>query len=213
MAHQKKPRRYNWGSIVALFLAALVFGKNACHADEIPREAQKYRRDLVRNAHLVWGLNAPVATFAAQIHQESRWQPDARSPFANGLAQFTPATADWIGDVDAELAEPQPFNPAWALRALVRYDKLLYDRAGGATACDSMWMALWAYNGGEGWVRRDKTLARQRGANVHLATEVEPFNAGRNAAAFKENRGYPHVILYRWQPLYLRAGWGWGLCS
>lgn len=32
---------------------------------------EQYRRDLTRSARLVWGLDAPVATVAAQIHQES----------------------------------------------------------------------------------------------------------------------------------------------
>lgn len=32
---------------------------------------EQYRRDLTRSARLVWGLDAPVATMAAQIHQES----------------------------------------------------------------------------------------------------------------------------------------------
>ena len=204
-------KAHAWVSIaIATIIGMAAVG--SCHADEIPREAQKYRRDLVRNARLVWGMEAPVSAFAAQIHQESRWRPDARSPFASGLAQFTPATADWIGDVDADLADAQPLNPAWALRALVRYNKMLYDRAGGATPCDSAWMMLWAYNGGETWVRRDKMLAQQHGADVRVAKDVEPFNAGRSSSSIQENRSYPRLILLRWQPLYIQAGWGLGVC-
>lgn len=65
--------------------------------DRIPTAAEQYRRTLVRSAHAEWGLSAPIATFAAQVHQESRWRADARSPVgAQGLAQFMPGTAEWI---------------------------------------------------------------------------------------------------------------------
>jgi soluble lytic murein transglycosylase-like protein len=88
-------------------------GSAACAAAaaEIPRAAAQYQRALTANVRLVWGLDAPVATFAGQVHQESGWKPDARSPYAGGLAQFTPATAEWIGGVFPDLAERQPFNP------------------------------------------------------------------------------------------------------
>ncbi|WP_163769991.1 transglycosylase SLT domain-containing protein, partial [Proteus mirabilis] len=76
--------------------------------------------DVIRNARLEWGLSAPVADFAAQLHQESGWRPDAISPAgAQGLAQFMPATADWISQLIPMLSSREPFNPAWAIRALV----------------------------------------------------------------------------------------------
>ncbi|HBP0975427.1 TPA: lytic transglycosylase domain-containing protein, partial [Pseudomonas aeruginosa] len=36
--------------------------------DRIPTAAEQYRRTLVRSAHAEWGLSAPIATFAAQVH-------------------------------------------------------------------------------------------------------------------------------------------------
>jgi len=199
--------------LTAIVLAAALFRPGAAFAYEIPQAAQKYRRDLVRSAHLVWGIDAPIATFAGQIHQESGWKPNAQSKYAGGLAQFTPATAEWIGDIDPELVDPQPYNTTWALRALVRYDKFLYGRAGGATPCDAMWLSLWAYNGGEGWVRRDKMLAQQHGADPRVARQVEPFNAGRAASMFAENRHYSRAILLRFEPLYVKTAWGPGICA
>jgi soluble lytic murein transglycosylase-like protein len=181
-------------------------------ADTIPRDCLKYRNDLVRNAREVWGMSAPVATLAAQMHQESACRPDAKSAYAAGLAQFTPATATWIGGLFPELAAAQPTSPAWALRALVRYDFYLVGRAAGATPCDSMWFALWAYNGGEGWVLRDKRLAHVSGADPRSYVAVAPFNAGRAPAMFRENRGYPVAIIGRWQHLYVDADWGPGSC-
>jgi soluble lytic murein transglycosylase-like protein len=177
----------------------------------VPSGALKYKRDLIRNARYVWGLEAPVAVFAAQIHQESRWNKNAKSAFAGGLAQFTPDTANWIsGAYPQSLGANQPYNPAWAIRALVTYDKQLYDQAKSDAPCDKMWKALWGYNGGMGWVVRDEKLAAKSGANIRIAKEVEPFNAGRAPAYFKENRDYPRAILFKWQPLY--ASWGGATC-
>lgn len=173
----------------------------------VPRKALKYKRDLIRNARYVWGLNAPIDTLAADIHRESLWNKNAHSAFANGIAQFTPDTADWIsGAYPKDLSENNPLNPKWALRAQSIYIKRLYDAADGNTPCDKMWKALWAYNGGAGWVARDERLAVKHGANVRIAKEVEPFNAGRNPAMFKENRDYPRAILLKLQPIY--SSWG-----
>lgn len=187
----------------------------------IPRAAQHYRNDLVRNARLAWGLNAPVATLAGQVHQESAWNPQARSSYANGLAQFTPDTAVWICGAYPALKSSNAgmpdacnaFNPAWALRALAIYDKHLWDRVQARTPCDRMAMTLSAYNGGLGWVKKDIKLASAQGADkLAWWNQVAHYNAGRALWAFKENRGYPARILQRWEPLYVRAGWGTGVC-
>lgn len=174
---------------------------------DVPRDALRHQRDLTRNARSVWGMDAPVATFAAQIHQESRWRTDARSVVgAQGIAQFMPATATWISGA-YQMGEAQPYNTGWALRALVTYDRYLWDRVQAADACERMAMSLSAYNGGLGWVYRDQKLTAQRGADrARWFGYVERFNAGRSAASFAENRGYPRVILLKFQPIY--AGWG-----
>lgn len=177
---------------------------------QYPRASLRYRRDLIRNARFIWGLNAPIATFAGQIHQESAWNPNARSPYAGGLAQFTPDTAKWISGVyRKDLGDNQPYNPTWALRALVYYDLYLWDRTSGATQCDHMAAGLSAYNGGLGWVNRDKRLAKSKGTDPEVwfgPNGVEQFNAGRGAAFFKENRDYPRRILLRNQ--YIYSSWG-----
>jgi len=184
-------------------------------AQAVPTAALKHRADLVRNARSVWGLGAPVAVFAAQVHQESAWRADAVSRVgAQGLAQFMPATARWISGVYPELAAQQPYSPAWALRALVQYDRWLWDRIGGAADdCQRMAFALSAYNGGLGWVVRDRSLAAQRGLDAaRLFDQVERVNAGRSAANWHENRGYPRRILLTLAPVYAAAGWGPSTC-
>jgi soluble lytic murein transglycosylase-like protein len=192
-----------WLPISILTLGVLLTGALPVPtlAQDIPSAAQQYRRDLTRNARMIWGLDAPVATFAAQIHQESAWRPDARSPYAHGLAQFTPATADWIGDLDPALAVADTGNPVWALRALVRYDAWLYARVPPSrNGCDRMALALRAYNGGLGWLRKEAATGR-------------PCEAFRSAANCRENLGYPQRILTRLEPIYVRAGWGLGSCA
>lgn len=181
---------------------------------EIPHNATKYRAELTRQSRLVWGLQAPVAVLAAQVHQESAWRPGAVSPVgAQGLAQFMPATADWMPSIDPSLAQGSPFTPAWSLRALARYDFWLFSRLKADAPCDRWAMTLSAYNGGLGWVLRDKTSAKQAGDSPWLWWgHVERHNAGRSAAAFAENRGYPRRILYTLLPRYAAAGWGDEVC-
>jgi len=192
----------------------LVACASLAKAETIPAAALKHRAELTRCGRYAFGLDAPVATLAGQVHQESRWRADATSPVgARGLAQFMPATSRWIAGVVPELSANAPYNPGWALRALAEYDRWLWDRVHARDECQRMAMALSAYNGGLGWVRRDAALAARRGADPLVwFGEVEHCNAGRSAAAFRENRGYPKRILLTLEPLYMTAGWGRGVC-
>ena len=165
-----------------------------------------------------WGLNAPVSVFAAQIHTESWWRNDTVSAAgAQGLAQFIPSTARWLPTVAPEVGRPQPFNPAWSLRACVVYDKYLWDRMSAMSAgkslapCDRMAFTLSGYNGGAGWVNRDRNLAAKKGLNPdRWFGHVETVNAGRKASAIRENRRYVSRIM-EYQRAYIRAGWGPGV--
>jgi soluble lytic murein transglycosylase-like protein len=196
------------GALVVVLLMGAV-----ARAGTIPAVAQAHRATLVRCARVEWGLGAPVAAFAAQIHQESRWRADARSPVgAQGLAQFMPATARWLPEVAPQTGSPAPWNPGWALRALVAYDLWLHRRVDAATPCDHMAMTLSAYNGGLGWLRRDVHLARERGADPMRWWGHVELHSNRAAWAMRENRGYPRRILRELEPLYEAAGWGRGVC-
>lgn len=183
-------------------------------AQTVPAAANAYRGELTRNARAVLGLDAPVSLFAAQIHQESGWRKGAVSAVgAQGMAQFMPATASWISGLFPELAANTPYNPSWALRAVVRYDGWLYQRIRAADACQRWAMALSAYNGGLGWISRDQTLASSRGLDrLVWFGSVETVNAGRSKANWRENRDYPRRIIFTRQPAYVTAGWGPGVC-
>jgi len=206
----------SWALVVVLIVLATSCQPASADAS-IPQVAEQYRRTLVRVAHSGWGLDAPIATMAGQIHQESRWQVDARSPVgAQGLAQFMPATADWMAELyPRSLGQAQPYNPGWAMRAMVAFDLWLYERnQAAASECDRWAFVLSGYNGGQGWVNREKRLASAKGADqLAWFDSVERHNAGRSAANFRENRHYPRAILLRWEPLYAAAGWGPGVCA
>lgn len=199
-----------WLVVIGFGLGLLI---GSAKAQEAPAAAIKYRALLVRNAHMVWGLDAPVATLAGQTQQESGWNPSAVSRVgAKGLAQFMPATARWIGGIDPALAAVQPDNPVWAMRALVTYDKWLWDKIQADTPCDRMAMVLSAYNGGLGWLLRDKTAAAAAGDSRNRWWDhVERHNAGRSSAAWQENRGYPRRILHALESRY--SSWGPGSCA
>ena len=151
-----------------------------------------------------------MAVFAAQVHQESAWRPDAVSRVgAQGLAQVMPATSRWIATVDPALAAQQPFSPAWALRALVTYDRWLYERTPARYAPrDRMWVALRGYNGGLGhWQAEAAASGAARPTRVQV--DAACGRAKRAPVHCRENLDYPHRILVVIQPRY--AAWGPGL--
>ena len=192
---------------VLLALAQLVL---VAHA-QVPAQAARYRAELVRAAHTQWGLDAPVAALAAQVHQESGWRPDAVSHVgARGMAQFMPATATWWCALNGlGAAACQPHNPTWALRALVGYDKYLFDRTPVRYGeRDRMWVALRSYNGGLGHWQKEAAVS---GTAQPSRSQVDAAcgKARRAAVHCKENLGYPHHILVVLQPRY--AAWGPGL--
>lgn len=201
--------------LIALVMCALCACQPA-YAASIPRDAEQYRRTLVRAAHAEWGLDAPIATLAAQVHQESTWRANARSQVgAQGLAQFMPTTSAWMAQLYPNtLGANQPLNPGWALRALVTYDRWLSQRIQARGPCEKWAFVLSAYNGGLGWVQKDTRQASAKGADkLAWFDSVERHNAGRSTANFRENRNYPRAILLRWEPLYAAAGWGAGVCA
>lgn len=195
---------------LAAVLLALMLASGAARA-QIPTAAQAWRMPLTAFAHAEWGSDAPIASFAAQVHVESGWKPNARSPVgALGLTQFMPSTATWISEIfPSELGDGGPENPLWSLRALVKYDRWIHDRVKGSGPCDRMAAALASYNQGLGWTLR----AQKSAGTVQWLNGAERVNPGQSAAAFKESRAYPRRILGAIEPIYVRAGWGAGACQ
>ncbi|MDO5623818.1 MAG: transglycosylase SLT domain-containing protein [Pseudomonadota bacterium] len=191
--------------VLGLLLALLT--SPVAHA-QVPADAARYQRLLVREAHSQWGLDAPIAAMAAQVHQESSWRPDAVSHVgARGMSQFMPATARWWCERSGTSARDcLPHNPAWALRAMVGYDKHLYDRTPPHMhRFDRLWLTLRGYNGGEGHWRAE---GRATGLAHPTRQQIDAACGQARRAAFhcRENLGYPRRILHVLQPRY--AAWG-----
>ena len=206
-----QPGKVYWTPPLFLLTAALILlifaiiPANANAAVAVPQGAIQHKRDLIRIAHAEWGMDAPVASLAAQIHQESGWNPQAVSHVgARGMAQFMPATAKWWCDLnDLSAEECQPTNPVWAMRALVGYDHWLYERVHGSSEFDLLWAMFRAYNGGLGhWQMEAKVAGAQDRASVDAACG----KARRNRIFCPENLGYPRRILLVLQPIY--TSWG-----
>jgi len=203
-----------------LILSGFFFGVLSevplAYGEGVPQAAYKYRSELIRSTRVVWGLNAPVATFAAQIHQESTWRPTVRSRAgAEGIAQFMPATAEWMKKMHPEaLGNGNSLNPAWGILAMAHYNYWHYERLTARNKCEHWAMVLSAYNGGLGWVRKDIVVASAAGSDGQIwFGSVERFNSGRSTGHFRENRNYVKNILMRLEPLYVSAGWGFGVCG
>ena len=95
---QRQRNHFVVGVVVTAVVMTLLFIATIASA-QVPNESLRYRRELMRNGNAIWGMGSPTATFAAQIHQESGWNPDAVSyAGAQGMAQFMPSTANWIAD-------------------------------------------------------------------------------------------------------------------
>lgn len=101
----------------------------------------------------------PASLLAAQIEQESSWNPDAQSQTiaglqtggAEGLTQFMPATWAEIGQDDAGDGNISPFNPIDAIMAQGRYMCQLVASIKSDPALagdDVVSLALAAYNAG-----------------------------------------------------------------
>ncbi|WP_430391087.1 transglycosylase SLT domain-containing protein [Dyella sp. 20L07] len=194
-----------WQAFLVGAASALLWA--VCHAQSVPADSFRYRITLERAVGDRFGLDGPTARLAAQLHQESGWNPKARSVYAAGLAQFTPPTAAWIPTICPDLGQADPWDAQWSIRAAVCYDAWLLRRAPGATGCDRWAMTLSAYNGGEKARDRERHLAYEaRDDPNQWFRQVERYKS-RSDAAWQENRAYVRRILLTLEPMYLDAGW------
>ena len=188
------------------FLLSLLFiVSQNLHAKE-PLESLKYKRDLIRYSRITWGMDAPIALFASQIHQESSWNHLAKSKYAKGLSQFTPRTAKWIRDVFPELKIGNIYNPIWSIRAMLLYDQWLDKEISSTGQCDQWAMILSSYNGGLTWLNRDKSLTEANGSNPKIWWDSVELYSSRDNWAMIENRNYSKKIIFEHQLIY--KNWG-----
>ncbi len=159
-----------------------------------------------------WDENA-TARLAAQIHQESSWNPRAASAYAQGLTQFTPATAKWLPSICPEVGPPDVWDERWSINAMACYDSWLAKRVKNVSknhspvsSCSRWTFALRGYNGGERMLERERQKTLATNANPNDWKVVELFRV-RATWAHKENINYPRRILWRIEQAYIDAGW------
>jgi soluble lytic murein transglycosylase-like protein len=189
-------------ALAVLLLAAASIAASA--AGTIPPAATQYRATLVREAQFIYGPGAPVSMFAAQIHQESAWRAGVTAwDNGRGLAQFMDATTETVVRNYPELGPANPYDPRWAIRAMVRYDGWLFARVQGVDPCNRWAAALKSYNAGLGYVQRAQRVAKPPGLWWNAA---EWIKTGQSEQNFEYSRTYPRKILFKHQPIY--AAWG-----
>lgn len=202
-----------WFDMIAIaFLSIVLLIRPACAetrpaAVDIPWASVTYRLRVEHAASQYFGVSASPARLAAQLHQESLWRPGAASKYAHGLAQFTPATASWLPSVCPEIGAFDPWDDGQSIKAAACYDRWLYDRSPGATECDRWAFTKSSYNGGLGWVQRDRKLASAHGADPARWFGHVELHTARASWARKENRAYVRRILLLLEPAYIAVGW------
>lgn len=174
----------------------------------VPAAAMKYRSVLIREAQFIFGLNAPIDFLAGQIQQESNWNAGVTAwDNGRGLAQFMDPTATWVAERYQDLGTPEPYNPLWAIRAMVRLDDYNTKHVLAAdTPCDRWGAALKGYNAGLGYVLRAQRKSEQPGVWFG-ATEY--IQSGQSAKNFEYSRLYPRWIVLKHAPKF--RAWGSGI--
>ncbi len=137
---------------------------------------------------------------AAQIQVESAWRPGARSRYAAGLAQFTPATwSDIAPYTEPSCVDKPETDPACSVRSQILYMRRLLTRYRFSATEAEQWAFAWAaYNGGPGWITREKARCNRRpGCSPGRWFDNVERHCLRANWACRENRAYPRKILAR----------------
>ncbi len=158
----------------------------------------KYKRQVIREARAYIGMDAPYHYFMGQIEQESRCREGVTAfDGGMGLGQFMPATASWIHQKEEALREisvkPNPYDPRWNIRAMILYDKRLYETG----RCEGWYYAFRSYNGGAG--NLNKEIRRAGSCEITLvekqcARMKIKLKCGDILDLCKVNLEYPYLI-------------------
>ena len=110
---------------------------------------------------------------AAGDHSVGQWP---------GLAQFMDGTAQTVVEDYPELGAPQPYNPTWAIRALVRYDTWLTARVKGQDGCQKAAAALHSYNAGLGYTQKQQRASPAPLTWFEITEYVPPCSRPRTSS-------------------------------
>ena len=171
-------------------------------------ELRPYFREAQTLTGIGWRLLAAVG------YQESQWDPLATSPTGvRGLMMLTGDTADRLGVTNR-------LDPRQSIIGGARYLALMKDALPDRIPePDRTWMALAAYNQGEGHLEDARRIAQARGGNPDSWADVKEalpylsrgtyakvmkygYAHGSEALIFAENIRSYHDILLRLEPEY-----------
>jgi soluble lytic murein transglycosylase-like protein len=198
--YQIKARRLSW-TLMVLSLAVLIALPFVARSADL---CDQYRTTVVREARAVYGPDAPAPLFLAQARQESSCRADVTAwDNGRGLAQMMDGTTKQVSAMFPELGPAQPYNPRWAIRALLRYDGWIFRRIKGGDDCQKWGAALKGYNAGPGYVMQAQAKSPDP-LTWFGVTEYVPTR--QSATNFEYSRTYPRKILLQHQKHYADIG-------
>ncbi len=170
---------------------------------KIPARAAKYLPILQGEHNAIWP-ESNICIVARQIEHESAWKENAtrrESSGAMSYGQMQVLDSTW-GEIKGKYptllsGEPQVMLQAkWGIRAGLLYDLMMWNASRfAATEQDRYCFMLASYNGGQGWVERDRKLTEQSHKNKNVWFGGVESYSNRSTANYKINRKYVREIM------------------
>lgn len=188
--------------VVFMMLTACQLGTAETQVEDFsgyPKKSQPY-------LELIKDISENPSREAALTEQESSWDVFAKSPYAEGLRQFTPTTGKNLARGKcAHLGSYQPYLPQWSLRCGVIYAESLQTKTFG-DYCNNRKVAEQRYNGGY-WVIWELTTAKTQDLRIaETVCGTKLYNGRKRAqSSCDENYTYPRAISIR-QVKYTNLG-------
>lgn len=189
--------------IIAMAIALVILRGKSADASIIPQRSLQYIPILVEEHSRIWPTS-DICVIAEQITHESAWKTTATRKEKSGVISYgllqvldrTMAEMQTKHQILMGLEPVQMLQARWGLRAGILYDKDMWKLVYFAkNPIDRYAFMLASYNGGYGWVQRDRKLTVEKGYNRDLwFNNVELFST-RSQWAFGINRKYVSSIL------------------
>ena len=185
------------------FLVAVILLIAVSAFAAIPQRAYQYFPVLKEEHALIWP-DSDIGIIGSQIAHESTWKETATRKEASGVIsygvlQVLDVTYDELKKKNPLLLKGSPsemLRARMGIRAGILYDKQMYGLVGFAESeTDRYAMMLASYNGGFGWLLRDRKLAEANGYNPNKWLDNTELFSKRSAQNFKINRRYVSGII------------------